>query len=141
MRKNGYSLVEVLVAAAILIIAILAIIAVVRKGRELDITDRHRRVARATIMSRFENPSYRYDNYDNVAPLNGQTVIIDPRDTATTTDDLTGTLVITVAPEDTLQGASNTPIPFKEVTMRITWQEPGPLNEQVEIKKQISKCE
>ena len=116
---RGFTLVEMLTSAAILSIAVVALVAVVRTGRELEITDLHRRRARTIIDSCFEDSVYHPDNYDALTPavfLAGS-VLIDPRDAAGTGDDLMGGLWFDIA-------ASSTHVAHKRIRASVHWREP-----------------
>lgn len=117
----GYTLVEVLTAAAILAVVIFAIIAVVRKGRELQVSDNHRRQARAIIRAKLEKEFY-YRDYNLIAA--GTTTEVE---TLAVRDGgpVTATLTTTVSDSDTLNAANSTPIPTKQVTVKAVWNETG----------------
>jgi prepilin-type N-terminal cleavage/methylation domain-containing protein len=136
-RRTGYTLVETLVAAAILAIVIMSTIAVVRKGRELDITDRHRRVARAIITAEFELPKYDCSGYRNL--IDGTTtrqVVIDPHN-GSVGNTLKGTLTVMVRQGTATFGAAGT-IPYRAVYITVHWLEPQG-TETVSIKKRIAE--
>ena len=91
----GFTLAELIVAAAIGSLAILVLVGVLRKGIEISETTQHRQRARAIIDSCLESPRFQCGNFVNMASSPAATVIIDPR-SAGADDDLTGTLAITV---------------------------------------------
>jgi Tfp pilus assembly protein PilV len=122
LGNGGFSLVELLVASSIMVIAIVSIVTIVRKGGEMDVTDRHRRMARSIINSTFESTEYSPASYSTLANAT-RPVVIDPRDTLTTADNLNGTLQITVTP-GSVNGANATVVPYKNVTMTVAWSEP-----------------
>jgi type II secretory pathway pseudopilin PulG len=123
IRNNGgMSLIEILVAVAVLSLSIIAVVAVLRKGSEISITEIHARRARIIIDSCFESQSYHYSNYDKFVNFNGG-VVIDERDRASTTDDLTGSIEIVVVPQKKLS-KDGTTVPYKEVTITVGWNEP-----------------
>jgi type II secretory pathway pseudopilin PulG len=117
----GYSLAELLVAVAIFSLTILAIVAVLRKGSELTVTDLHRKRAQALVDSCFESGSYQGSNYANLAGAS-RAVLIDPRNESNSGDDLSGALTITVAVDT--NKASGTNIEYKRVTASVQWTEP-----------------
>jgi hypothetical protein len=53
--RVGFTIVELLVAAVILLIAVVAVVAMIRKSAEMQVDDYHRRQARAIAMRLFEN--------------------------------------------------------------------------------------
>jgi type II secretory pathway pseudopilin PulG len=120
--RHGFTLVELLVASTLLIIAIVSIVTIVRKGAEIEVADRHRRTARSVIKSQFESATYSRANYATMANLT-QAVVIDPRN-AGPGDDLSGTLTITVSAPQTIAAASATTITFRAVSATVTWTEP-----------------
>jgi type II secretory pathway pseudopilin PulG len=124
-NAGGFSLVEILVAAIILSLAIMALVAAGRKSHEFDITYQHHRVARDLITAALESSAYQYTNYDNMTDSKRQ-VIIDERDPADKTDDLAATLVIIVSPEKKTPGGGvgSPAVIYKDITATITWQEP-----------------
>lgn len=129
---SGFTLAELIVAAGVTALTILALVGVVRKGTEITYVNQHRQRARAVIDSCFECPAYSFRNYDNLPGANGTPVLIDERDKSSAADDLPGTLNILVSIHDT----NKTPLPnpidpardyveYKTVTMTVSWQEPG----------------
>ena len=119
-RTDGMTMAELLISVAIFSLAIIAAVAVLRKGSEISIADGHRKRARALIDSCFESPSCQPANYAALAAA-ARAVLIDPR-AAGTADDLSGTLNITVAAET--NNSTGTTVPYKRVTVSVTWQEP-----------------
>jgi type II secretory pathway pseudopilin PulG len=116
------SLVEILVAVAVISLSIIAVVTVLRKGSEISITEIHARRARILIDSCFESQSYHHSNYANFANFKGS-VVIDERDRAVTTDDLIGTLAIRVI-AGAKKSKNGTSVPYKEVTITVGWKEP-----------------
>ena len=64
----GFSLIEVLVAGLIIGIVVIAMVTMVRTGRELDVSSDHRRQARALIHAAFEDEIFSYVNYQLLNP-------------------------------------------------------------------------
>jgi hypothetical protein len=144
-RIAGFTLAELIVAAAIGSLAILVLVGVLRKGIEISETTQHRQRARAIIDSCLESPAYQCDNFTNSASLPATGVIIDPR-SAGATDDLRGTLTITVTP-----GVNTTPIgssgvaarddvSFKRIVLAVSWHEEQG-TETVSLEKTITNLD
>lgn len=129
--KNGVTLVELLVAAGVLSIAIIAIIAVITKGRELQVADNHRRQARAVIDSLMEN---KYDDryFD--------TISVDTiSNNHTLGTGFTATITQEVVRRDTniTIGLNTSTIPRKIILIKVRWNEAsGP--DSIQIQKQIT---
>jgi prepilin-type N-terminal cleavage/methylation domain-containing protein len=140
-RPSGFTLVELLVASAVIVVAIAAMIAMVRKGMELSTTDGHRRTARAIIASRFESGPFNYSNYLNLIPGAWPPiqVIIDSHGEGVA-DDLNGTLTTVVGNETTVPGANDIQIPYKNIAMTVAWQEPEGA-ETVVIEKRLAQVQ
>lgn len=125
-QKEGYSLVELLVAVTIVTFTIIALVAMLRKGSEITITGNHRERARAIVDSSFESPWCHFSNYAAIATVSNRAVLIDARDTANASDNLTGTLAVTVVLDSNNAagpGVGNWVV-FKRVTISVSWQEP-----------------
>ena len=140
--SEGYTLVELIVAAAIIASTVLVLAGVVRQGNGITALGQHRLRARAIIDSCFESPAYHFSNYVNVMSVNATRVAIDDRVGRNGNDTLSGTLTVTVA-MDTNKTAlvGNTPsdrVEFKRVTMAVIWAEPSG-NESVTLEKLITK--
>ena len=126
-RIEGFTLAELIVAAAIGSLAILVLVGVLRKGIEISETTQHRQRARAIIDSCFESPRYQCDNFVNIASSAATSVIIDPR-SAGAADDLMGTLTITVTsgvatPQSQSGVAQRDNVAFKRIAMVVSWSE------------------
>ena len=130
-----------MVASVIVVISIAAVVAMVRKGQELTSDDGHRRIARSLITTKLESSTYDYTNYGNLsAGSTIDTVVIDTRGTTAKTDDIKGVRTITVGAEQTITGTSSISVPYKVLTLRVTWQEPEGMD-TVQIQKQIAQAE
>ena len=137
---SGFSLVEVLVSAAVLSISFVSIVAFIRKGHEQIALDRHRRSARGIIdrtleSARFEPESYVH--FDSAPAPETITEAIDPK------TGLTGTLTVTVGPEQqSMQGAA---IPYRQITASMVWNEPSNPDvvspETVSVEKWLTKVQ
>jgi len=139
--RGGFTLIEVMIASVIVIISIAAVVAMVRKGQELSSDDGHRRIARSLITTKLESSTYDYTNYGNLADTSiTDSVVIDTRGTATTTDELKGVRTITVGNEQTVAGTAGITVPYKLLTFRVIWREPEGMD-SVQIQKQIAQAE
>jgi Tfp pilus assembly protein PilV len=133
-RSRGYSLVEVLVAAMLLIIVVFAIVGVVRKGRELDVGDNHRRQARALIDSLMET---RYDDrqYNTVVPNTKVTGTVRIADNIGVAD-----VIDSVGPMASVTAATgaNTTVPIKPIIIKVRWTEVDGTKDSIVIEKQLA---
>lgn len=138
-KYNGYTIVELLVAAIILTVAIASIVAVVSKGRTLDISDKHRRQARSIIdgimEKQFNDKDY---NLISSAMNDSYDMPLDPRENVP----LPATVSIAVDDDDPDLYVSGSDIPVKKVTISVTWRtEPdNETPETISISKWIAKA-
>ncbi|MBN1758179.1 MAG: type II secretion system protein [Chitinispirillaceae bacterium] len=116
---GGFSLVELLVAAAILGIAIFAIVGIVRKSRDIQVVDQHRQEARALLNTIFER-EYGAGKYQTVEEITDDTstVTIDPH---TDGNPLTGVLHTTVIENTGFTTTDGTVVPIKMITLTLEW--------------------
>ena len=130
-NKIGVTLVELLVAAGVLSIAIIAIFAVISKGRELQVTDNHRRQARAIIDSLME---VKYDDRD-YASINNNTVTsthsLGPGFTATITEQ------VVQSNKSFTIGSNINYIPVITILIRVRWNE-ADRPDSIQIQKEIT---
>jgi prepilin-type N-terminal cleavage/methylation domain-containing protein len=134
--RQGFTLVEILVSAIIIGIAIVAVVAVARKSREMDITFNHHRKARVLIDSCFESAEWQYPNYDNFANRQ-DSVLVDPRSAGGQV--LKGLLSISVALDSTA-GSVGGNVRYKNVNATLTWMEPEG-TQSVSMKKSVAQYE
>jgi len=120
--KNGFTLVEVLVSAALISIALVAVVAVVRAGTGLNAIDDHRRQARTIISTKFESPAYSYMNFVNLSETPS---IPDETVTINSHGPLTGTLHIVISPLKTYPTGS---VNYREISMTVYWPEQAGLD-------------
>jgi prepilin-type N-terminal cleavage/methylation domain-containing protein len=129
---DGYTLIEILVAATIIAIAIVAIISVIRKGLDIELNDMHRRSARAVICGKMESRMYSNTNYDN---LNAGTVT--ENDTLDTKPVVVGVLTTTIT-GPTLKVTNNgIDVSYKTISMWMRWAEKN-FNDTLKIEKWVS---
>ncbi len=122
INRKGFTLVELLVSATIILLCIVAIVAMLRKGREIDIDDRYRRNARAVVVSTFESPEFKYTKYKdllNNAGSTDSTVVID---TLADGSVITGKLTTTIGGQITATAGDGINVPYIPVTVGIVWK-------------------
>jgi hypothetical protein len=128
--------VEVLVAAAIISLSAIAIVAVVRKGREIDVNDLHRRTARAIICAKLDSRLYSYSNYANLsAGTTTETDTLDYRLSGGSV--LTGTLTKTITGPVTKATNNGLNVDGIIINMRMIWSEAG-YSDSLKIEKWIA---
>jgi hypothetical protein len=119
-RNNaGYSLVEVLASGVVFSLSVFMVCTMLWKGREIETSQAHFQRARAIVDSSLEDRSYYFSNYESMQGTSAQ-VVIDNNNGAA----ITGTLTVTVSPEQSFIGNETIPIVFKEVASQVTWNEP-----------------
>lgn len=137
--NRGYSLIEILVAAAIIGISLIAVVAFVRKGQEMISIDKHRRVARGMIERTLEDLQYQPENYSNLPAQPAAPVIDDMIIDAETTPNIHGTLVVSVGNEQaTVNGKT---VPHRAVTATVTWTEIDGKCDTVSITKWLTNVQ
>jgi prepilin-type N-terminal cleavage/methylation domain-containing protein len=136
--SSGFSLVEVLVAAMVISIALFSVIAMVRKGQELIGLDRHLREARGIIVRTLESPGFQPENYNNILTGSAtQLVTIDSH------ANLKGSCTITInAEQPVVNGVS---VPHREIDAIVSWIENSgsntPHNESVRVVKWLANVQ
>lgn len=143
LKNNGFSLIEVLIAAAVVGLSLFAVIVMVRKGQELLLLNKHRSEARGIIERTLENSSFDPENYKSLVTKTNpapQDVIIDSK------AGLHGTLTDTVKAEQNQTGVDPlTLIPFREIVLTISWPEnssgTGTYTETVSVRKRLSNVQ
>jgi Tfp pilus assembly protein PilW len=134
-NDRGYSLVEVLVASAVVALSLIAVVAVVRKGQDMVSLQNHRAMARGIVERTLEQPPFQPEYYGTIpSPFTttiDNNVIID----TLTTPSLKGTLTVSVGLENATLIAD---APYRAVTVTLTWTEPGGSNETVTIAKWLA---
>jgi type II secretory pathway pseudopilin PulG len=124
--KGGFSLIEILVAGALIALSVLTVVAFVRKGQEMIALQKHRAMARGIILQRLEQPPYQPEYYNNL------TTIASPVPTEVTLDtstnpDIVGKLTISIS-DSTAQitsGISDNDAMHRVITATIKWVEYG----------------
>jgi prepilin-type N-terminal cleavage/methylation domain-containing protein len=128
--ENGYTLVETLVAAVILVIVITAAIAAFRKGVELETSDNHWREARTLLHAALER-NFDYRNYATVNMCDSTY-----NDTLDRGIGLLADVRTVVTVDTTTYSGQN--IPLKKVTVTVNWQEPGSGNDSIQAGKWLA---
>ena len=123
-KLGGFTIVETLVAAIILAVAILGVVTVTRKSHEMDRGFVHRQRARTIIDSCFEDYEYSYYNYAALQNVAGDTVIIETR--SAPHSNLKGILAISVGTAQVAE-TGGAGLPYNSIVAKVTWNEPeGP---------------
>jgi prepilin-type N-terminal cleavage/methylation domain-containing protein len=131
--NHGFSLVELLIAASIMAITVVAVVSMVRKSREIQLSDTHRQEVRAILNAQFEK-SYGFDRYASIPVRDSaSTVIIDTREG----NPLNGTLLVEI--DSTVEYASGTPIPVKKVTLSVIWNETEDETDTITMSKWVAQ--
>lgn len=132
-KKNGFSLVELLVAALILAIATVAVVSMIRKSREIQLSDNHRQEVRAIINAEFEK-SYGYRQFSSISVRDtSMNVVIDNR----TGTPLTGTMYVSI--DSSSEPATGTSVPIKRVTLAIAWTEADSERDSISLTKWVAE--
>lgn len=116
-KYKGFTLVEVMVSAVILSVAVVAIVVVMRKAQEIQLSDKHYQEVRALLNSRFEK-DYDYRKYNEIRTAN--------RDEPVTIDSSSGTPLVGrlyTHIDSTTENASGSQISVKKVKLSIAWKE------------------
>lgn len=122
---RGFTLVETLVAAAVVSIAVVSVIAIVRKGQEQIWIDKHRRVARAIVDKTLEDVRFYPSNYNSIPASIG-----DDFPKIDTNINARRMIKITTG---TLAGVT-----FKRVNVKVRWTEPATgVRDSVEIERLV----
>ncbi len=139
-HTGGYSLAELMAAAAIFSLTVLGVVTLITKGRNLDITDGHRRVARLIVDASLEDPGFNSRCYESLTPGSKvDTVVIDTVSGHT----LDGRREIIVGTAQAFSGvpSGSNGFPYYPVTIRLTWNEPDmAVPETVQVIKWISQA-
>jgi hypothetical protein len=111
-KAGGFSLVEVLVAAGVMCFAVIAVIAMVRKGQEQIWVDKHRRAARAIVDTLLEEPKYNPGNYFSI-------------NDATLTGSISLDNNLQAADTIIISSQSDSGVPYKKIRVKVQWVEPA----------------
>ncbi|MCL2182932.1 MAG: prepilin-type N-terminal cleavage/methylation domain-containing protein [Chitinispirillia bacterium] len=151
-RTGGFTIVELLVAATILLVAVIAVVAMVRKSSEMQINDFHRRQARAVAMGYFETV-FAYENSDMTYAITGgnpstltlagvssqsstvSNIVIDDR-ARRGNDTLKGTMIITVSHDSLANTSPAWKIGRNTAKILLWWREPWG-NDTITMSKQM----
>ena len=124
--NRGFSLVEVLVAGAVITLSLLAVVAFVRKGQEMIALQKHRATARGIVQRTLEQPPYQPEYYGTLTTITSPTATVVTIDTGTTPD-IVGKLTVSVS-DPTSQittGIINNDAIHRVITATINWAEYG----------------
>ena len=112
INTKGFSLVEILVAAAVVCLAVFAVVAVVRKGQEQMWVEKHRRVARAMIDTILEAPKYSPGNYASILK-------------DTTSDSVALDTYLKAGRRVAIDSQNDSGVVYRRIRASLRWREPG----------------
>jgi len=115
-NNRAFTLVELVVASGIILLTILVLAAMLRKGREIDINDKYRRKARAIVVSKFDEPAFHYSRYNS---LNSGTQTT--TDTIDAAIPILGTVTTAIGDQATHTAANAYALQYRPVTIRVVW--------------------
>jgi Tfp pilus assembly protein PilE len=138
--KGGFTIVELIVSAVIILIAVFAVVAVVRKSSDMQIVDAHRRQARNIVMNIFEE-DFGYLKYNDggytFLGAKGSVSTSSKSDSVRVFIDKSidsGNVLVMVEP------APSNGVDAHDVTITLTWNEVGSdSSETVELTKRLVK--
>jgi Tfp pilus assembly protein PilV len=122
MNSKGFTLVETLVAAIVVVFSVIAVIAMARTGVEQMSSDRHRRAARGVIERTLESQQFQPENYNGLITVTTPTpqdVVIDAR-----ANNRLGSLTVSIGVEASQAAGAGT-VPYRAVVATVKWTEIG----------------
>jgi prepilin-type N-terminal cleavage/methylation domain-containing protein len=138
-NKKGFSLVEVLIAAAIISLSMFAIVGMVRKSQELTSIDQQRRVAKFVIAKNLESVMFQQISFPNLQAIQGTTLSQQIKMDSLPGRALYGNLETRVGSVDSIRGNGGVFIPFIDVESSVIWTVfPENTEEKITIVKRIS---
>ena len=132
-QNCGFSIVEVLVAATILSLSTIAMVVMIRKGTDIQVSVRHRQAARLALAARLETNGLNTFNSLAAPSTADDSVSIDIRDT----DTLKGNIRTDISNETISINGSN--IPVKRVRLLISWQETGDEQDSLAMERLVTE--
>jgi prepilin-type N-terminal cleavage/methylation domain-containing protein len=125
-NDRGFSLIEVLVAAAVVAVSLFSVVAFVRKGNDMASIDRDRRVAREIVDTTLEGQRFLPANYDLIpGTITSNSV--------TLYNGLTATRSFTIDTTGVIAGVN-----YKTIAVKVQWLEPGAsANDFVQIERWV----
>jgi len=139
--QSGFTIIEVLVAAAVVSFSVIGTVAIVRKSQEMISQDKNRRAARGFIVKTLEQPTFEPENYAALATSTAtQSVAINAA------AGINGTLTTAISDEKTQSGAVDPygtaiNIPYREITVTVKWNEMGDKKDSVQVWKRIANVQ
>jgi prepilin-type N-terminal cleavage/methylation domain-containing protein len=135
-NRSGFTLVELLTAATILSVVTTSIVAVIMKGRELQVVDKHRRQARLMIQGIMEDgfDFRRFPALANADFVPAQ-ITIDARDG---NHPLVANLITVFTPDTVAVNGSNTAV--AKITITAAWREADGDVESVTLVKWLANA-
>jgi prepilin-type N-terminal cleavage/methylation domain-containing protein len=136
---KGFSLVEVLVAAAIISLSMFAIVGMVRKSQELNSVDQQRRVAKFIVAKNLESVMFQQISFPNLQAIQGTTISENIKMDSLSGQALYGDLETYINPTDSIRGNGGVFIPYIDVESSVSWKVfPENTEEKITIIKRIS---
>jgi prepilin-type N-terminal cleavage/methylation domain-containing protein len=121
-NNRGFSIIEVLVATAVLSISLIAVVAIIRTGTDIQVSVQHRQAARLILTSRLEE-RYGAGTFNMIAATDGDEkkydILIDQRGE----NPLTGTLLTNIRDSTITPASGYASIPLRRVTLSLVWEE------------------
>lgn len=142
--KAGFSLVELLVAATIVLVSTYGIIFLIKSADRQSVNNNHRELARRSLINLFESDRWNEANY-NMLMTNDTTVVnvvIDDRETpSNASDDLLGTMSFRNVFIDSTSSSniSLNKLPYIVIKGSVKWQELEGDYDSISIEKIICK--
>lgn len=120
--QKGFTIVEVLVAALLILLMIMGASAAMRSGQQVSALDRQRNIVRQEIISILEKAEYMHSNFELLVETNGlpgTQIVLDDRGTTNVTDDLKANSITSVI--DTSLMIDSKVVPFKRIRSEANW--------------------
>jgi hypothetical protein len=118
--RGGFTLVEVLVSAIIILLMIMGTTAAMRQGQTVAALDMQRNTVRQAMIAELEKPEYRHELFDSlILGSSNASVMLDDRGTPTPTDDLAAYMTIVADSAD--YTLNSVVIPRKRVILNANW--------------------
>lgn len=109
--RQGFTLVEVLVAAIIILLMVLATTGVIRTGQKVQALDQQGNRLRQFQITTLEDTLYSHARFDSLSPISSTgSLVLDDRGTVATSDDLMATTSLVLKDSTVLVDTVSVPI-------------------------------